>query len=75
MHGTRSSATSSSKSSFDPLILADGKTDLFVVAPEETIEHVEGWLRLWVAIPNAVAGINGNSPSSASTASACVTTP
>ena len=44
-------------SSFDPLILADGKTDLFVVAPEETIEHVKGWLRLWVAIPNAVAGI------------------
>ena len=26
--------------------LADGKTDLFVVAPEETIEHVKGWLRL-----------------------------
>ena len=45
------------KSSFDPLDLADGKTDLFVVAPEETIEHVKGWLRLWVAIPNAVAGI------------------
>ena len=45
------------KSSFDPLILADGDTDLFVVAPEETIEHVKGWLRLWVAIPNAVAGI------------------
>ena len=45
------------KSSFDPLILAGGKTDLFVVAPEETIEHVKGWLRLWVAIPNAVAGI------------------
>ena len=34
-----------------------GDTDLFVVAPEETIEHVKGWLRLWVAIPNAVAGI------------------
>ena len=45
------------ESSFDPLILAGGKTDLFVVAPEETIEHVKGWLRLWVAIPNAVAGI------------------
>ena len=45
------------KSSFDPLDLADGDTDLFVVAPEETIEHVKGWLRLWVAIPNAVAGI------------------
>ena len=44
-------------SSFDPLMLAKGGTDLFVVAPEETIEHVKGWLRLWVAIPNAVAGI------------------
>ena len=44
-------------SSFDPLILAEGDTDLFVVAPEETIEHVKGWLRLWIAIPNAVAGI------------------
>ena len=44
-------------SSFDPLDLAEGDTDLFVVAPEETIEHVKGWLRLWVAIPNAVTGI------------------
>ena len=44
-------------SSFDPLDLAEGDTDLFVVAPEETIEYVKGWLRLWVAIPNAVAGI------------------
>ena len=48
---------STAASSFDPLVLADGETDLFVVAPEETIEHVKGWLRLWVAIPNAVAGI------------------
>ena len=31
-------------SSFDPLILADGDTDLFVVAPEETVEHVKGRL-------------------------------
>ena len=38
-------------------MLTKGDTDLFVVAPEETIEHVKGWLRLWVAIPNAVAGI------------------
>ena len=45
------------RSSFDPLDLADGNTDLFVVAPEETIEHIKGWLRLWIAIPNAVAGI------------------
>ena len=45
------------RSSFDPLDLADGNTDLFVVAPEETIEHVKGWIRLWIAIPNAVAGM------------------
>ena len=45
------------RSSFDPLDLADGNTDLFVGAPEETIEHIKDWLRLWIAIPNAVAGI------------------
>ena len=50
-------AANTAVSSFDPLVLADGETDLFVVAPEETVEHVKGWLRLWVAIPNAVAGI------------------
>ena len=50
-------AANTAASSFDPLVLADGDTDLFVVAPEETVEHVKGWLRLWVAIPNAVAGI------------------
>ena len=44
------------RSTFDPLVLAEGNTDLFVVAPEETVEHVKGWLRLWVTIPNAVAG-------------------
>ena len=50
-------AAGTQTSSFDALDLAKGDTDLFVVAPEETIEHVKGWLRLWVAIPNAVAGI------------------
>ena len=35
-------------SSFDPLVLAEGDTELFVVAPEETVEHVKGWLRLWI---------------------------
>ncbi len=44
------------KSNFDPLDLADGKTDLFVVAPEEMIDHVRGWIRLWITIPNAVSG-------------------
>ena len=43
------------RSSFDPLTLAKGDTDLFVVVPEDAVEHVKGWLRLWVAIPNAVA--------------------
>ena len=42
-------------SSFDPMMLAEGNTDLFVVAPEELIDHVKGWLRLWVTVPNAVA--------------------
>ena len=50
-------AAHTATSSFDPLVLAKGDTDLFVVAPEETVEHVKGWLRLWVAVPNAVAGI------------------
>ena len=50
-------AANTASSSFDPLVLAGGDTDLFVVAPEETVEHVKGWLRLWVAIPNAVAGM------------------
>ena len=49
-------AANTARSSFDPLVLADGETDLFVVVPEDAIEHVKGWLRLWVAIPNAVAG-------------------
>ncbi|MDD9990736.1 MAG: type IV secretory system conjugative DNA transfer family protein [Rhodospirillales bacterium] len=43
------------RSSFDPLSLAGGGTDMFVVVPEDAVEHVKGWLRLWVAIPNAVA--------------------
>ncbi len=46
-----------SERGFSPLMLADGDTDLFVVVPEDTVEHVKGWLRLWVAIPNAVASI------------------
>ena len=46
---------STARSSFDPMTLADGETDLFVVVPEDAVEHVKGWLRLWVAIPNAVA--------------------
>ena len=50
-------AANTAASSFDPLALADGDTDLFVVAPEENVEHVKDWFRLWVATPNAVAGV------------------
>ena len=50
-------ANTSEQRGFNPLMLADGNTDLFVVVPEDTVEHVKGWLRLWVAIPNAVASI------------------
>ena len=48
---------STSETSFSLTTLADGDTDLFVVVPEDTVEHVKGWLRLWVAIPNAIASI------------------
>ena len=42
-------------SNFDPCWLARGDTDVFVVIREETLEQARGWLRLWIAIPNAVA--------------------
>ena len=45
------------RSDFDPMELADGDVDLFVVVPEEMTEHVRAWLRLWIAIPNAVSGM------------------
>ena len=48
---------STDETHFNPLMLANGDIDLFVVVPEDTVEHVKGWLRLWVAIPNAVASI------------------
>ena len=50
-------ANTSEQRGFNPLMLANGDIDLFVVVPEDTVEHVKGWLRLWVAIPNAVASI------------------
>ncbi len=49
-------AAHTAASSFDSMWLAEGNTDIFVVAPEEAIDQVKGWLRLWIAIPNAVAG-------------------
>ena len=48
-------AVQTASSNFDPCWLARGDTDVFVVVPEEVLEHAKGWLRLWIAIPNAVA--------------------
>ena len=42
-------------SSFDPLDLANGDMDLFVVVPDDMIDLVKGWLRLWISIPYAAA--------------------
>ena len=43
-------------SMFDPMALADGNTDLFLVVPEERLEVSKAWIRLWVVVANAVAG-------------------
>ncbi|MDE0334478.1 MAG: type IV secretory system conjugative DNA transfer family protein [Defluviicoccus sp.] len=45
------------RSDFDPMDLAAGDVDLFIVVPEEMTEHARAWLRLWITIPNAVAGM------------------
>ena len=42
-------------STFDPLELADGEMDIFVVVPDALLGRVKGWLRLWITIPYAVA--------------------
>ena len=34
--------------------IAEGDVDLFVVCPEEALDRVRGWIRLWIAIPNAI---------------------
>ena len=47
-------AAHTSESTFDPEDVADGDVDLFVVCPEEALDRVRGWIRLWIAIPNAV---------------------
>ena len=44
-----------SRSTFDPMTLADGDVDLFVVVPEHLVNQIRGWLRLWVTIPNAIS--------------------
>ena len=48
-------AAHTSSSSFDPLDLANGDMDVFVVVPDEMTGMVKGWLRLWISIPYAVA--------------------
>ena len=42
-------------STFDPLELADGEMDIFVVVPDGLLGRVKGWIRLWITIPYAVA--------------------
>lgn len=50
-------AANTLRSDFDPMELARGDVDLFVVVPEEMTDHVRAWLRLWVTIPNAVSSM------------------
>ena len=47
-------AANTSASTFDPAVLSDGATDLFVVVPDDMIDEVRSWLRLWITIPNAI---------------------
>lgn len=42
-------------STFDPLELANGDMDIFVVVPDALLGRVKGWVRLWITIPYAVA--------------------
>lgn len=46
---------STSSSSFDPEVLVDGNTDLFVVVPEDESGNARSWLRLWITMPNALS--------------------
>ena len=46
---------STSESTFDPSVLIDGNTDLFVVVPEDQTGNVRSWLRLWITMPNALS--------------------
>lgn len=49
-------AAHTARSSFDPVDLAAGDVDLFVVCSEDTLDAARPWLWTWIAIPNAVAG-------------------
>ncbi len=43
-----------SESTFDPAVISDGNTDLFIVVPDDMVGEVRGWIRLWITIPNAI---------------------
>ena len=47
-------AAHTAESTFDPEDIAEGDVDLFVVCPEEALDRVRGWIRLGIAIPNAI---------------------
>ena len=42
-------------SDFDPAIIAAGRADIFVVVPDDLVDSVRPWLRLWITIPNSLA--------------------
>lgn len=46
---------STGSSTFDPEVLVDGNTDLFVVVPEDESANARSWLRLWITMPNALS--------------------
>ena len=46
---------STGSSSFDPKVLTDGNTDLFIVVPEFSLNDARPWMRLWITIPNALS--------------------
>ena len=41
-------------STFDPAVISDGNTDLFIVVPDDMVGEVRNWVRLWITIPNAI---------------------
>ena len=43
------------KSGFDIRSVCDGNTDLYVVAPAKLVDQLRPWIRLWVAVPDAIA--------------------
>ena len=43
-----------SESTFDPAVISDGNTDIFVVVPDDMVGEVRAWIRLWITIPNAI---------------------